>query len=139
VARIRRAVPLGVSGKRYPRLPGHCRVIAPGERVRGPLLEYQLPPTKTPTPSSFLQFAFFIDCSRFCIAHPPPTGKHRCALIATRGHIGRNDLPGQGQRQPHQCLPQWNLHTLGQAVPSTISYAGVVLSLRFLWFPIRCI
>jgi len=90
-------VPLGVSGKRYPRLPGHWRVIAPGERVGGPLLEYQLPPTKTPTPSSFLQFAFFIDCSRFCTVYHP-----------TNKYDTTKDIPW------HQELPRVmeTLHTL---------------------------
>ena len=34
--------------------------------------------------------------------------EHLGARIATSGHIDGNDLPGQGQRLPHQCLQQWN-------------------------------
>ena len=65
------------------------------------------------------------DFSRFFTTRPP-TGDNACARIATRGHIGGNDLPGQGQRLPHQSLRQWN-STIKMRKPSAIIFSPTII------------
>ena len=38
---------------------------------------------------------------------------HQTILFKNQGYINGNDLPRQGQRQPHQHLRQWNWQTHG--------------------------
>jgi len=57
-------------------------------------------------PPSILQLPLLI--ARMLSAHPVPNGKLPGTRIVTSGHIGGNDLPGQGQRQPQQSFRKWN-------------------------------
>ena len=94
-------------------MPGHCGVIAQGRGVRGPPYRYHsraLPQprehhTSYTLRSSYTSRSYYTSRSSLPTRHPY---KPLCALIATPGHIGGNDLPWQGLRQHLQHHRQLN-------------------------------
>jgi len=66
----------------------------------------------------------------------PPTTPNGspCARISTWGYTGGNDLPWQGQRQPSQCLRQWNNQCQNQGA-DMILYFLKRLSFPFPFLP----
>jgi len=100
-------------GKMYGRLPGQCGVIAQGRGVRGPPL--YIPPPSSLQPrehhTSYTSCSSHSSRSSYTSRSSLPTRhpyEHTCALIATSGHIGGNDLPWQGLRQLPQHPRQLN-------------------------------
>ena len=119
-----------VVGETYSRLLGHCGVIAQRDWVCELLLDYRQPCCETSTPSSFPQIAFFINCSRFCIAHPPPTEEHQAPSLPL-GEISVVTIsPGKGSDNLTKASARGIWVPRSSCCISLLSF-GVALSLLF--------
>jgi len=95
-----------VGGLRFRRLLGQCGVIAQEYGTVDPYQNHLPQLTHIFRSLSFLQLAFIILSTAHVLHYPPATRSgHPRALIVTRGYIGGNDLPGQGQRKPSPKPP----------------------------------
>ena len=116
-------------GKRYSRFLGQCGVIAQGYWVCGHPLEHHGNAARLRHPHPFPQIAFFIDCSRFFITHPPPRTNIRALSLPYADTSRVTISQSKGSDNPTNASGRGILGLWGRRLPPVILSSGIFVIL----------